>query len=113
MARADGWRPFGVGVVHGLAGSTAVALLVLAVIPETAWALAYLVVFGLGTIAGMTIVTWLVAAPAVYAARHVVKFQRGIRLAAGALSLVFGLFLARAIVMDGGLFGAAPSWTPR
>jgi hypothetical protein len=113
LERADGWRPLAVGIVHGLAGSAAVALLVLAVIPETVWALAYLVVFGLGTIAGMTIVTWLVAAPAVYAAQHVVKFQRGIRLAAGTLSLLFGLFLARAIVVDGGLFRETPSWTPR
>ena len=113
LARAGGWRPFAVGVVHGLAGSAAVALLVLAVIPETTWALAYLVVFGLGTIAGMTIVTWLVAAPAVYAARHVVRFQRGIRFAAGTLSLLFGIFLAREIVVEGGLFGATPSWSPK
>ena len=113
MARAHGWRPLGVGVIHGLAGSAAVALLILAAIPETAWALAYLVVFGLGTIAGMTIVTWLVAAPTVYAARHVVTLQRGIRLAAGTLSVLFGLFLAREIVVDGGLFRASPSWTPK
>ena len=113
LARADGWRPFVVGVIHGLAGSAAVALLVLTVIPETAWALAYLVVFGLGTIAGMTIVTWLIAAPAVYAARRVVKFQRGIRFAAGTLSLLFGLFLAREIIVEGGLFSQAPSWMPK
>lgn len=109
----EGWRPLVVGVVHGLAGSAAVALLVLAAIPETAWAIAYLVVFGLGTIAGMTVVTWLIAAPAVYAARHVDRFQRGIRVAAGALSLIFGLVLAREIVVEGGLFRDTPNWTPR
>jgi high-affinity nickel-transport protein len=115
-SRADGWRPLVVGIVHGLAGSAAIALLVLAVIPETVWALGYLVVFGLGTIAGMTVVTWLVAAPAVYAmksAAKVVRFQRGIRVAAGAISLVFGLALARAIVVNGGLFSDQPSWTPK
>ena len=110
---AGGWRPLGVGVVHGLAGSAAVALLVLAAIPETVWALAYLGVFGLGTIVGMTVVTWLIAAPAVYAANRVGRFQRGIRLAAGTLSLLFGLFLARAIIVDGGLFRDTASWTPR
>ena len=112
-ARADGWRPLLVGVVHGLAGSAAVALLVLAVIPDTAWALAYLVVFGVGTVAGMTVVTWLIAAPAMYAATRVARLQRGIRFAAGTLSLLFGIVLARAIVVDGGLFSATPSWTPR
>ena len=107
------WRPLTVGVIHGLAGSAAVALLVLAVIPEIAWALAYLVIFGLGTIVGMTVVTWLVAVPAVYGARHVLGFQRWIRLAAGTLSLMFGIALARTIVIDGGLFGATPGWSPR
>jgi cytochrome c biogenesis protein CcdA len=109
----DGLRPFVVGVVHGLAGSAAVVLLVLAAIPDPAWAIAYLVVFGLGTVAGMTIVTWLIAAPAAYAGHRVQRFQRGIRLAAGSLSIVFGLILAHAIVVDGGLFSSAPSWTPR
>lgn len=109
----DGIRPLAIGVVHGLAGSAAVTLLVLAVIPETLWALAYLVVFGLGTITGMTVVTWLVAAPAIYAANRVVRLQRGIRLAAGTLSLVFGLILAREIVVTGGLFSATPTWAPK
>lgn len=106
------WRPLAIGVVHGLAGSAAVALLVLAAIPDTFWAFAYLLVFCVGTIAGMVIVTWLVAAPAVYAARHVGRFQRGIRMAAGTLSLLFGLVLAREIVVEGGLFRATPTWTP-
>ncbi|MDQ8164893.1 MAG: high-affinity nickel-transport family protein [Gemmatimonadota bacterium] len=109
----DGLRPLVIGVVHGLAGSAAVTLLVLAVIPETILALAYLVVFGLGTIAGMAFVTFLVAAPAVYAATRVVRLQRGIRLAAGTLSLVFGLVLAREIVVTGGLFSAVPNWSPK
>ena len=111
--RFNGWRPLLVGIVHGLAGSAAVAILVLAAIPETAWAVAYLLVFGLGTIVGMMIITWLIAAPAVYAAQRVVRFQHGIRLAAGALSLAFGLLLAHEIVVDRGLFTAAPSGSPR
>lgn len=110
---AGSWRPLIIGVVHGLAGSAAVALLVLAAIPETAWALAYLLVFCAGTVAGMVLVTWLIAAPAVYAARHVQRFQHGIRLAAGALSLVFGLVLAREVIVRGGLFRATVHWTPR
>jgi hypothetical protein len=106
-------RPLVIGIVHGLAGSAAVALLVLTAIPQPAWAIAYLLVFGAGTIAGMTIVTWMIAAPAIYAATRVQNLQRGIRLAAGALSLVFGLILAREIVMEGGLFSAMPNWSAR
>jgi len=111
--RLSGWRPVLVGIVHGLAGSAAVAILVLAAIPETAWALAYLTVFGVGTIAGMTLITAMLAAPAFYAGERMARFQTGIRLAAGALSLVFGLLLARQIIVDGGLFSPAPNWAPR
>lgn len=109
----DRARPLIVGVVHGLAGSAAVALLVLAAIPDPLWAIGYLVVFGAGTVAGMTIVTWMIAAPAIFAASRVQHLQRGIRFAAGALSLVVGLILAREIVWEGGLFRVTPNWTAR
>src|SRR3977135_1312079 len=39
-------RPLAIGIVHGLAGSAAVALLVLATISNPRWAIAYLLVFG-------------------------------------------------------------------
>ena len=45
-------RPLVVGVVHGLAGSAAVALLVLTTIHDAAWGLLYLLVFGIGTVGG-------------------------------------------------------------
>jgi hypothetical protein len=109
----NGIRPLVIGVVHGLAGSAAAALLVLAAIPDTLYALAYLFIFGVGTIAGMTVITALLAAPSVYAADRVVRFQRGIRLAAGALSLIFGIVVAREIIVDGGLFSATTAWTPK
>lgn len=99
-----GLKPVLIGIVHGLAGSAAVAILVLAAIPGTWWALAYLAVFGIGTIAGMVVITALVAAPSVYAGERMRRFQTGIRLAAGALSLAFGVVLARAILARGGLF---------
>lgn len=105
-------RPLLVGVVHGLAGSAAAALLVLATIRSTAAALAYLVIFGLGTIAGMTLVTATLAFPSRFAAARMTRYERGIRLAAGVLSLALGLFLAHQIVIGGGLFGANPSWPP-
>ena len=110
-ATRSAWRPVFIGVVHGLAGSAAVALLVLALIPDTVLALAYLLVFSVGTIAGMMVVTSLIAAPAVYGGERVTRFQRGIRLAAGTLSLLLGLVLAREIIVDGGLFSGIARWT--
>ncbi len=109
----NGVRPIAIGVVHGLAGSAAAALLVLAAIPQTSYALAYLFIFGVGTIAGMTLITAMLAVPSVYAADRVVRLQSGIRFAAGALSLAFGIFVAREIIVTGGLFSTAPSWIPK
>ena len=106
-------RPVLVGVVHGLAGSAAAALLVLAAIPNSLWAFAYLFVFGVGTIAGMMLVTGMLAAPAVFAGQRMVRWQHGIRLAAGTLSVLFGLVLAREIIVGGWLFSSAPTWSPR
>jgi high-affinity nickel-transport protein len=112
-ARFNGIRAVVIGIVHGLAGSAAAAILVLAAIPDTVYALAYLVIFGVGTIAGMTLITAMLAAPSVYAADRVVRLQRGIRFAAGALSLLFGIVVARAVIVDGGLFSSAPNWVPK
>jgi high-affinity nickel-transport protein len=109
----DHRRPIIIGTVHGLAGSAAVAILVLAAIPQTLWALAYLFVFGVGTIAGMMLVTVIIAAPAMYASERLARLHGGIRLAAGALSIIFGLLLARELIVDGGLLSAMPRWSPR
>jgi high-affinity nickel-transport protein len=106
-------RPVLVGVVHGLAGSAAATLIVLPLIPDPRWAVVYLLVFGVGTIAGMALMTVVIAAPSVYAAARVARLQRGIRVASGALSVCFGLYLAHRIGFVDGLFTSTPSWTPR
>lgn len=105
-------RPLLVGLVHGLAGSAAVALLVLATIRETVGALVYLVMFGAGTILGMMLVTLLLVAPTLYARSRVARLQGGVRLVAGVLSIVVGVVLARELIVDGGLFSAVPVWEP-
>ena len=105
-------RPLVVGLVHGLAGSAAVALLVLATIRDARWALAYLLVFGLGTIAGMMLVTAAVALPFAYSTKRFVVVNRYLATASGILSLAFGLFLVYQIGFVDGLFSATPHWTP-
>jgi len=87
-------RPFVVGVVHGLAGSAAVALLVLTTIQNVQWAVAYLLIFGVGTIAGMMLITMSIASMFAMVARGRQKFSRRLALASGLLSLCFGIFVA-------------------
>ena len=98
-----------VGVVHGLAGSAAVALLLIPVIQKPVWASLYLLIFGVGTIAGMMLITGVIALPITYSAKRFQGFSRYIGAAAGALSLVLGFSLAVQIGYAGssGLNGVA------
>jgi hypothetical protein len=105
-------RPLVVGIVHGLAGSAAVALLVLTTIHRPSWAIGYLLVFGLGTIAGMMLITAAIAFPFAYSLQHFVRLNRGLAMASGLLSLGFGLFLCYQIGIVDGLFTSHPNWTP-
>jgi ABC-type nickel/cobalt efflux system permease component RcnA len=88
-----GLRPLLVGMVHGLAGSAALTLLVLAHIGSAPLGLLYLLVFGIGSTGGMAIMSAAIGIPFA-ATKFRPALQRGIRLAAGALSLGFGLFHA-------------------
>lgn len=107
-------RPFLIGIVHGLAGSAAVALLVLAVVPDAGWAVAYLLLFGLGTVGGMMLITTALAAPFAFTSARLPRFNWQLRVASGLVSFAFGLFLVYEIgFMDGGLFTADPAWDPR
>lgn len=105
-------RPLLIGIVHGLAGSAAVALLVLATIRDARWAIAYLLVFGVGTIAGMMVITMSIAST-FRMARGGERFTRRLGFASGLLSLGFGLFVAYQICVVNGLLSAHPHWTPR
>lgn len=106
-------RPLVVGIIHGLAGSAAVALLVLAAVRDPAAALGYLLLFGLGTIAGMMLITCALAAPFAFSSSRLPRLNRRLRLAAGLLSCGFGLFLIYEIgFAPGGLFAATPAWAP-
>lgn len=105
-------RPLLIGIVHGLAGSAAVALLVLTTIRNSRWAIAYLLVFGVGTIAGMMLITMSIAST-FRLAGHSLKFSRRLAMASGLLSLAFGLIVAYHICFVDGLLTTHPQWTPR
>jgi high-affinity nickel-transport protein len=106
-------RPLVVGVVHGLAGSAAVALLVLAAVRDPVWAMAYLLLFGAGTIIGMMVITMALAAPFAFSWTRLPRFNWQLRVASGLISFGFGLLLIYDIgFAGGGLFTANPSWRP-
>ena len=113
MALYQWMRPFAVGLVHGLAGSAAVALMVLSIIREPVAALGYLLLFGLGTVVGMMLITLILSAPFAFTAINLPKFNWRLRVASGLVSFVFGVVLIYGIgFAEGGLFTDAPTWAP-
>jgi hypothetical protein len=113
LALYEWLRPFAVGLVHGLAGSAAVALMVLSIIREPAAALGYLLLFGLGTLVGMMLITLILSVPFTFTAVNLPKFNWRLRVASGLVSFAFGLVLIYGIgFAEGGLFSDAPTWKP-
>lgn len=87
-----GARPLVVGMVHGMAGSAALTLLVLATIPSPVIGFVYIVVFGIGSIGGMMIMSAVFALPTKFAAQRFGKMNFLFRALAGAFSLGLGVF---------------------
>ena len=96
-------RPFLIGTIHACAGSAAIALLVLPIIHDPLWAVGYLLIFGLGTIAGMMLITAAIALPVSFSTRFH-SLHHHVATAAGLLSVAFGLFLGYEIGFVDGLF---------
>jgi high-affinity nickel-transport protein len=88
-----GRRPFLVGLLHGMAGSGALMLLVLASIPGPLGGLLYIAMFGLGSTAGMLALSGLIAVPFVLTASRWGHANTAIRLGAGLASVALGAWL--------------------
>ena len=92
-----GWRPFAVGVVHGLAGSAALTLFVLTEVMSGGSRLlgfAYLFLFGVGSVGGMLLMSVLIGLPFALTAARFRRVDTPVRLLAGGASVAFGLFYA-------------------
>lgn len=96
-------RPVLIGVVHGLAGSAALALLALGAIRDPWWGVAYLVVFGLGTMAGMILITMLIAVPFALSSGRLPRFNAALQVVSGVLSTMFGFVISGQVLMASGL----------
>jgi hypothetical protein len=96
-SRRVGLRALLVGAVHGMAGTAAVALLVLATLHTVVAAALYLVVFGLGTLAGMTALTAALAYPVAHLAR-LRRMREAMAVVSGVAAIVFGCWYAARVV---------------
>jgi cytochrome c biogenesis protein CcdA len=99
-----GWKPVLVGMVHGLAGSAALMILILASVPSATLGLVYLVVFGAGSILGMGVVSLCMGLFFSCASNRVPTWDYDLRLAIGTLSTVLGVGIVVEIGFVQGLF---------
>jgi len=83
-------RSIFIGMVHGLAGSAALMLLVVPTIKSESVALVYILIFGIGSVGGMMAMSFLIGLPFHFTAGRFDILNRGIRLIAGLFSLGLG-----------------------
>jgi hypothetical protein len=90
---AIGPRPLIVGMIHGLAGSGAIMLLVLSTISSPVVGMSYILVFGIGSIGGMMLMSLLLSLPFHFSAKTFGSVEVTMRGLAGAFSVSLGLFM--------------------
>jgi sulfite exporter TauE/SafE len=93
-----GVRPLLIGMVHGLAGSATLLLLLIPVIPSTVLKIVYILVFGAGSIAGMVLMSCMVGLPTHLMAERFLKVSLAVRALAGLFSLGFGVWLLQRFI---------------
>lgn len=89
-----GWKPVLIGMMHGLAGSGALTLLVLTQISSSLIGFLYVATFGAGSIVGMLLMSGLIGLPFALTSRKLTHFHQGIQALAAILSIGFGLWYA-------------------
>ena len=94
-----------IGMVHGLAGSAALMLLLIPTIDSKTVGLLYIIVFGIGSIGGMMLMSFLVGLPFHLTATKFNRFNYILQSIAGLISIGLGLFIIYEKGVTEGLFG--------
>jgi len=93
-----------IGAVHGLAGSAALTLLVLASIESPLAGMVYILLFGVGSVLSMGIMTIFISLPFAFSANRLPGLNAATQVSVGTLSVLFGGFLIYEIGFVDGLF---------
>ena len=99
-----GWKPVLIGMMHGLAGSGALTLLVLTQISSSWIGFFYVATFGLGSIAGMLLMSGLIGLPFALTSQKLTQVHQGIQTVAAVLSICFGIWYAYHATTNATLF---------
>ena len=97
-ATADARRSLGFGVAHGLAGSGAIAALLVAAVPDAMSRLVYFAAFSAGTVAGMLGVSLTLSVLVRFAADRGARWATYLHVGAAVGSVVAGVVLAQQVI---------------
>ena len=97
-------RALFIGMVHGMAGSAALMLLVIPTIDSRSLGLFYIVIFGVGSIGGMMLMSLLVSLPFRLTEFKFERINRLMQIAAGVISVSLGLWIVYEKGFSEGLF---------
>jgi len=92
-------KSFLMGTLHGLAGSGALMLLVLSTIRNTMEGVIYILLFGIGSAGGMTVISLILGLPFLLSTQKFPNIQKYLSLVAGIISVVVGATLAYEIYL--------------
>jgi len=85
------WRTLLVGLMHGMAGSAALLVLAVSQAPTPAVGLAYVALFGIGSMIGMGALSVAIAVPLAISARWLTLANRALQGAVGLVTIAIGL----------------------
>jgi ABC-type nickel/cobalt efflux system permease component RcnA len=91
-----------IGVVHGLAGSAAMVLLTMSTMASVWQGAIYILIFGMGTVAGMLVTTTIIGMPFVFTVNKI-KMNHTLIRVTGAFSIAFGLYYMFTVGITDGL----------
>jgi hypothetical protein len=84
------WRSLGVGLMHGMAGSAALLVVAVSQVADPMQGVAYVVLFGLGSMIGMGALSSVIAVPLVATARSLTQINHGLQAAIGLVTIGIG-----------------------
>ena len=93
-------RSLAVGMMHGLAGSAALVVLAGSALTSPLEGLVYVIIFGLGSVAGMAVLSLVIAVPITWSARSLTWANRGLQAGVGLASIALGGLVIFGVVSD-------------
>jgi len=84
------WRTLLVGLIHGMAGSAALLVIAMSQVNNPVYGLLYLILFGLGSMIGMGVLSAVIAVPLAISARSLTWANRTLQVVVGMVTVGIG-----------------------